>query len=250
MKAEFEEKQYEQHLNVELLRGSNMFFPPGQVLEHTLGFDVALLTGHPSFWVNFSDIYRWRHRRLKHGPGGIKLPTMIWEDMLDTIDHLPPFKFNAFIQHKRPEYLNRSNAAEWESWNNPYYRYDTVPHQQDALSKLEKAIGKKGVVVYACGAFHTAVEFWERIRTSSVVQHSNFCQPKLLEGHNRFTFKAPGSSGVAHSEPEEVQSYDLLQRIEELRALEPAENNRDYLKILGQEVEAALKDNKHYIESI
>ena len=239
MKADFEEKQYEQHLNNELLDGSNLLFPPGQVLEHTLGFDAAIFTRAPQFWRYFFHIC--------HGnvPRGLKLTKELWQDVIDSIDHLPPFKFNVFIQHKRPEYMRNKSAREWHSWNSPYYRYDTVPHQQDALCRLEERIGDKGVVVYACPAFHSSTEFWDKVKTRSVVRSSNFCQPTLLKGHQRFTFQKPGAEGVAHSDPEPIQSYDVLERMEELRGREPEGNNLVFLKSLGQVIDGVAEASDH-----
>ena len=49
--AEFEEKEYEQPLNNELLvQSGNALWSPGQVLERHFGFDCALLSTHPFFW--------------------------------------------------------------------------------------------------------------------------------------------------------------------------------------------------------
>lgn len=73
MHAEFEKKQYEQHLNLELLKGSNLLFPPGQMLENTVGFDAALFTAHPKFWKHFPAHYKWHHRFLRNAPNGITL---------------------------------------------------------------------------------------------------------------------------------------------------------------------------------
>jgi hypothetical protein len=139
MIAEFEEKQYELHLNLELLQGSNLLFPPGQVLENILGFDAAIYTRHPRFWTHFA--------RNGAFPPGIKIPKNLWKVLENEIEHFPHFKFNAFIQHKRPEYLTLPRAAEWISWSDPYYRFKIVPHQQEALSQLESSISNKGMVV-------------------------------------------------------------------------------------------------------
>jgi hypothetical protein len=49
--AQFEEKEYEEPLNLELLVDPrNAFWPPGQVLEKHFGFDATLFSSHPILW--------------------------------------------------------------------------------------------------------------------------------------------------------------------------------------------------------
>jgi len=52
MLAEFEEKQYETQMNIELLckYDTSNLFTPGQYLENSLGFDVALYSCNRRFW--------------------------------------------------------------------------------------------------------------------------------------------------------------------------------------------------------
>jgi len=240
MLAEFEEKQYEQHLNNALLKDKRLLFPPGQVLEGYLGFDAALFTTHPKFWKHFPFLYKKYFWFWKKIPKGTALPKELWQEFEYLIEDLPRFKFNAFIQHKRPEYMSVSRAAEWTSWNSPYYRYKLIPHQQDALSRLEKTIGNKGVVVYACPAFHTMKEFWAAVEQEKIVDKSNFCQAGKLDNHQVYTFKSPGNYGIAHSEPEKIESYDLSRRLEELTRSEPATTNKEHLSDLGEVLHSVL----------
>jgi hypothetical protein len=238
MLAEFEEKQYEQHLNNALLEDKKLLFPPGQVLEGYLGFDAALFTIHPKFWKHFlCNEYFWPWEKI---PKGTVLPKELWQEFEYLIEYLPKFKFNAFIQHKRPEYMSGSRAAEWASWNSPYYRYKLISHQQAALSKLEKTIGNKGVVVYACPAFHTMKEFWAAVEQEKIIDRSNFCQAGKLDNHKVYTFQSPGSYGIAHSEPEKIESYNLSMRLEELSQIEPSASNMEHLVALGDSIHSVL----------
>ena len=45
MKATFHERQYELAVNLELVAGSGMFFAPMQVVEESVGYDIALVPG-------------------------------------------------------------------------------------------------------------------------------------------------------------------------------------------------------------
>lgn len=241
MLAEFEEKQYEQHLNNALLKDKRLLFPPGQVLESHLGFDAALYTIHPKFWRHFPCLYERFFWFWKRVPKGTCLPKELWNELEEVIEeNLPKFKFNAFIQHKRPEYLSVPKSAEWSSWNSPYYRYKLIPHQQNALSKLESAIGNNGVVVYACPAFHTWKEFWAAVEHEEIIDKSNFCQAGKLDNHKVYTFQSPGSYGIAHSEPEKIESYDLSIRLEELSQSEPSVSNMKHLVSLGDSIHSVL----------
>lgn len=244
MLAEFEEKQYEQHLNNALLKDKRLLFPLGQVLENHLGFDAALFTIHPKFWRHFPHHFEEYFWLWHKAPKGMKLPKKLWIEIEHLLEELPRFKFNAFIQHKRPEYMTVSRAAEWTSWNSPYYRYKLVPHQQRALSRLENTIANKGVVVYACPAFHKAEQLWNVIERDEVIEKSNFCQVGKLVDHQTFTFQTSGNNGIAHSEPEEIESYDLLKRFDELGQIEPSESNAGHLSNLANTVQSvASEDN-------
>lgn len=246
MQAEFEEKEYEQHLNLELLKGSNLLFPPGQMLENTVGFDAALFTAHPKFWKHFPFHYKWHHRLLHNSPNGISLPIELWQEIDQNIEHFPKFKFNAFIQHKRPEYMKRSDASEWESWYSSYYRYKLMTHQQDALSKIADVIGSKGVVVYACPAYYKRSDLWNSIKNQKVVETSNFCQVSRLNGHGVFTYQKAGSIGIAHSEPERIESYNLQERFSELSETESSESNKAHLLTLGKQIDLVMLESSYY----
>jgi hypothetical protein len=149
MNCEFEEKQFEQHLNFELLGRRNLLYVPGQVLENTLGFDAALFTRNIHFWRLFELGYL---RRVPHLTG-LRIDNGWWRNLDQEIDMFPDFKCNVFIQHKRPTYLTTAHSKEWSHWKKEYYRYDLTPHQQLALEQLEDKIGNKGIVVYASPAF-------------------------------------------------------------------------------------------------
>ncbi len=245
MLAEFEEKQYEQHLNNALLRDKRLLFPPGQVLENYLGFDAALFTVHPKFWRHFPWLYEEHFWFWRRPPNGTRLPKELWKKIEYLIEDLPKFKFNTFIQHKRPEYMTVSRAAEWASWNAPYYRYKLISHQQSALSRLEKIIANKGVVVYACPAFHTLQELWATVKQDSIIDKSNFCQAGKLDNHQVYTFQKAGNYGIAHSEQEKVESYDILRGLGGLSQSEPSQSNKEHLAKLAKTIDSVMtEENK------
>jgi hypothetical protein len=134
-------------------------------------------------------------------------------------------------------------AGERHSWNNQaYYRYKLVPHQQVALSRIEDSIASKGVVVYACPAFHKIKELWDVIERGKIVEKSNFCQVGKLDNHKTYTFQQPGNSGIAHSEPEEIESYNLLSRFDELGQSEPSQSNTGHLIELANTVHSVMSE--------
>ena len=242
MQAEFEEKQYEQHLNIELLQGENLILPPGQVLENTFGFDAALFSKHPDFWRHYPDMYKWYHQILRHAPNGVELPVELWIDLEYEIDDLPPFKFNVFIQHKRPEYMTKDTSTEWSSWNSPYYRYAIMEHQQKTLIALENNVQDKAIVTYACPAFHTKKEFWDVVKNKSFIKNSNFCQPRFLNNHKKYTFQKGGTFGVAHSEPEKIDNIDIKIQFKKLRdkTIDTSNDNREYLLSLAETIDSTI----------
>ncbi|MEH8130340.1 hypothetical protein [Aeromonas veronii] len=249
MLSEFEEKQYEQHLNIELLQGSNLIFPPGQHLENVLGFDAALFTRNKNFWRHFLSGHPWYRRLFRPYLSGMYFPLDTYE-LEDAFNNdFPHFKFNVFIQHKRPERMVKDTATEWGSWNQEYYRYKILDHQQATLEILEQSVGNQGVVTYASPAFHTMQEFWSVHKSQSFIQNSNFCQPSKLINHKAYTYISPGTIGIAHSKPESVESKHLLNELERLSKTEINEDlkNTDFVSSSCELIEKSLKPQDKYI---
>lgn len=226
MIAEFEEKQFESHLNIELLGGTNLFYAPGQSLENTLGFDAALMTNHKNFLRLFPPFRHPNHR-------GLMIDRIWWDELTEYIEHFPKIKFNTFIQHKRPEYMVRSDAKEWNHWGQNYFRFAIVNHQQVALYELEQRIGNKGIAVYASPAFYMLKDLWDRIKKGNLVDHTNFCQVSKLNNHGRYSYITAGSTGKAHSETDDVESFNFIEKLKTLSELKPYESNKTAIVEIG-----------------
>ncbi len=227
--AQFEEKTYEQHLTVELLHGRRLFFPPGQVLEGVIGFDVALSTSDRTFWKLFPPMSPWWRRFFSMHPPGMRLSNRWWKELEDEIEHFPKFKFNCFVQAKRPTRMVGSTASEYSSWKKSYFRYDTFSSQQLALESLSQKTMGKAIVVYACPAFHTLDELWRAISSGQLVKQSNFCEVAKLKGHGRYSYITAGNLGVAHSEPVTIESVPFDQALDALQNQPPAQSNAAFL---------------------
>lgn len=226
-----------------MLQGNNLIFPPGQHLENILGFDAALFTRNRAFWRHFLGDYPWYRRFFKSYLKGLYFPKDAFE-LEDAFNNdLPKFKFNVFIQHKRPERMVKDTATEWDSWGQKYYRYKVLEHQQKTLETLESSVGNEGIVTYASPAFHTKEEFWNVHKKQSFIQNSNFCQPHKLAGHNSYTYITAGTLGIAHSEPQEVESKHLIEELQRLSQAEsPKEaSNSEFVAKSCNLVEASLR---------
>lgn len=239
MHAKFEEKSYEQHLTSELVHSPRLFFSPGQVLESIVGFDVALRTSNPIFWKLFPSMCPWWQRMFFMHPPGTHLKHEWWQELEGEIERFPKFKFNCFIQAKRPSRMVRSDAAEYSVWEKPYFRYDMFSNQQQALESLAQKTSGKAIVVYACPAFHTSKELWAAIDAGQLVKQSNFCEVAKLNGHSRYSFISPGNFGIAHSEPTPVESAPFEQALEALQNQESAQSNSDFLANTAETIASA-----------
>lgn len=239
MYAQFEEKTYEQHLTSELVHSRRLFFPPGQVLENIVGFDVALRTSNRTFWKLFPHMHPWWHRMFFMHPPGTLLRHEWWQKLEDEIEHFPKFKFNCFIQAKRPNRMVRFVAAEYAFWNKPYFRYDTFNSQQRALELLAQKTSGKGIVVYACPAFHTNGELWTAIASGQLVKQSNFCEIEKLNGHSRYSFASPGNVGIGHSDPTPIESKPFEQTLDALQNQNPRQSNSAFLAETAEMINGA-----------
>ncbi len=210
MQIEFKEKPYEKYFAAEIARLTNISFSPDQCDEEFLGFDDAFHLPSSFF-----------RGRLPH------VPIRPWSRLngisIRELDHIvgefsrrmPPFRFNLFLQYKRPEYLSRKSAQEWSCWDAPYYRYETTPHQQDLLEDLERQSRGRAATVYASPAFWKADDLWSNVGAQSVISGSNIASVSKLRGHSRFTYVGPGNIGKGHSDPVDLESLTFQRVIED-----------------------------------
>jgi len=70
-----------------------------------------------------------------------------------------------------------------------------------------------------------------------------------LNGHKKFTFRQPGNSGIAHSEPEKIESFDFVSRMNELRQQTPMESNRQFLKSIGDAIDTVMIEGGYFAKS-
>ena len=235
MKTEFKEKTFEKYFSCEIARLTNITFSPDQCDEHFLGFDDAFLLPFPLLvglapYVRRS---RWARRT------GITLD--ILDDLLpELIERMPPFRFNLFVQYKRPEYLKTRGAKEWAAWHSPYYRIDITPHQQTLLENIDALSVGRAAVVYAAPAFWSSTDLWTHVESQKVIENSNIASCGLLAGHHCYTYAARGHGGHAHSEPVQVSSRPLDEIISAgLEANEPIDAKEHIIK-MAKIVEEAI----------
>jgi hypothetical protein len=211
VKAQFEEKEFEAQINGEMRLRYGFIYAPGQVLEHTIGIDAALVCPCTEFWKLFQPPHPASLFPVNVMPGGLQLNSTYWANLDQALDRFPPFKFNLFLKHKRPDFLADSRCKQWAVWRKPYFRFDITAHQQVALARLEGIAGADALVGYACPAFHLYSELWTHVATTQVVTNTNFVAASALTGHKQYTYAEPGAGGVACSEPTEVSGFNLLE---------------------------------------
>ena len=207
MDIEFKEKTFEKYFGHELARLTNITFSPDQCDEALLGFDEAFFM--PEEWFFRFGPYVRRRRRGRLTGVEIdefnKLGKMI-------ASHMPKFKLNLFVQFKRPKFLTSSGAKEWSDWKQSYYRYETTPHQQEALERIDAQSFGRAATIYASPAFRQAADLWNHVKSEAVVAHSNMASAAKLKGHDHYSYIAPGYIGKGHSETVDIES-DPLQQI-------------------------------------
>ena len=162
MRCEFEERQFEQYLNMELVGKRKILYVPGLLFEKTLGIDAAIFSKNPKFWGLWSPYWKMPPFMRWWKPG-VYLDKNLWDLGEEELTNgtFPKFKFNLFIQHKRPVYIKSPLGREYRYWNLPYFRYDLTTHQQIILGKLEQNVTSNAIVVYACPAFWKFQELWK-----------------------------------------------------------------------------------------
>jgi hypothetical protein len=205
-KAEFEEKEYEIAMAIELASpGADgaLLFACGQVLEEILGYDAAADPDkqHPL----------WRLLEVPR-PRGVRLIPDYWPlDHQPKRDQLPPQPMSFIVQYKRPDYLRGGRAQQWWMWHAPYYRFAVTPSQQSVLKRLEQNVGSDALVRYACPAFWTRGDLDRARMQRTVATESGYISPLALDGHKVWTFISPGVDGRANPRGSHVLFESLAQ---------------------------------------
>lgn len=216
--AEFEEKQYEAATNTEPARHGSNLFAPGQMIEHLIGYDAAILTQHPMFWREFpfsalrGDVDRVAREVFRHR--GVQVTRMVI--------------CNVFIQYKRPEFLKRGAGRQKTTWNGEsFFRFGVLEHQHNILLFQEGRL-RSAVVCYAAPRFHRVQELFDHSTAGTVVESSIFIRPSELgsKAHSSIvTYAASGPKRFVHfSEPKEGAPSDLHELIREAVSTSAKEN--------------------------
>jgi hypothetical protein len=211
--AEFEEKEYEGPLNMELIRGSRNLWTPGLVFEYHFGIDAALLVKNRYFWQIMGHA---------NPPIGVSLPGLklgyLWK-ALGFARTLPAFDMNLFLQVKRPFVVRKPRGVFTKlGYTSPFWRFAVTGHQQRALQKLAAKIGNNGLVSYGCAAFDSLTELYVYIPSGRIVDNSTFVKATHLTGHKYWAYDSSGTSGYACSEPELKKDEAFLEQIESIAA--------------------------------
>jgi hypothetical protein len=201
METEFKEKTYEKYFSHEVSRLTNISYSPDACDENLLGFDEAFLLPLPWMVSRTPFVRRGRWARM-HGMD-IRQLDQISDDFSR---RLPPFRFNLFVQYKRPTFLQTRGAGEWENWGTPYYRYITTPHQQDLLEKIEQQSLGRAATIYASPAFWKSNDLWDNVKAQTIIENSNIASVGRLKGHGRYTYNSAGFQGKGHSEATDIES--------------------------------------------
>ncbi|MBX5009584.1 hypothetical protein [Rhizobium lentis] len=208
MEIELKEKTFEKYFGHELARLTKITFSPDQCDEALLGFDEAFFM--PVDWFLRFGPYM-RHRRRQRLTG-VEIEQFNKHGKT-VASHMPSFKLNLFVQFKRPTFLKSRGAKEWSDWNQSYYRYETMAHQQEALERIDAQSFGRAATIYASPAFWQAADLWEHVRNEAVVEYSNIASVGKLKDHEHYSYIAPGYFGKGHSETVDIKSDPLGQII-------------------------------------
>lgn len=187
MLAEFVEKQFETAANQELHAWSS-----SQVAEEFLGFDA---TASPDLAHEV-----WSYLGVSATTGVVLVPDH-WSGSpkgKPPVDSLAPIVSSIVLQYKRPHYMKTSRAKHWHLWNAPHFRFAIEKVQQTVLLALESELGAGAYVRYAAPAFHKLTELVNRWQAGTVLAASGFVSPSSLAGHSAWTYRYPGTDGIAN----------------------------------------------------
>lgn len=211
MRSTFEEKTYESYFNNELNRHTEIYFPPGQVQEGSLGFDCSAYSKSHRLWSKIG--YPYFFKLPFYGCDLRDIADEMETYLRIQLNNIPKIRANLLFQYKKPEYIMCTTGKEWDIWNQPYYRYDIYSEQQDLLMKIHSAFGHKVLVMYAAPALHKVDDLVNAHVSSKIIDSSNFRKVEELN-HHRNTYTKSGTYSIACSEIEKIKNFDLIELLE------------------------------------
>jgi hypothetical protein len=102
----------------------------------------------------------------------------------------------------------KSNSSEWKFWNQPYFRYQIYPKQQELLMTIHNCVNDV-IVLYASPAAKNFNELFSFYKSRCIIYNSNFQYAFKLNSHNHNTYIASGNTSIAWSEPETIVNVDF-----------------------------------------
>ncbi|WP_344174692.1 hypothetical protein [Pilimelia columellifera] len=230
--AEFEEKQYETALLLELGIPTCPWLPPGlmfsagQHFENFVAYDAAT---HPQI---ASDIWRLIGRPR---PPGIVLSAGHFGFPPGLPSHrLPRSAVSLILQFKRPELRKRTTLKLHGSQKvmlDPHYcvkvarkwlRVRSNFTQHSALCDLEGQLAGPALVRYAAPAFSSAHELEDKQIARRVMAESVYVSPVLVgRRHTAFHYDRPGNIAYTNPQVAPVEIDNLSGLLRHFSAMEP-----------------------------
>jgi hypothetical protein len=191
LKANFEEKQYESAMTVELARGRGRVFSPGQVEERVLGYDAAALP-RDEVATLFEQL-----AGVQLGPGTWLTPNWWLRCPQRPQPSATPSRFaSLLLQYKRPAFHFSPRSKLFAAHQRAYFRIEFPRVQHRTMVRLDEALNDEAVVRYAapCTVWRPELEQWQI--NSEVLEHTNFVSPRRMGlKHRAWTYTEAGRAG-------------------------------------------------------
>lgn len=240
MQPKYEEKTFESYFNTELDRRASIYFPFGQVQEGGIGADASAFSQNRWLW------WRLGYPFLLTPFRGVDLREVA--DEMEThigreIKNIPSIKANLFFQYKRPEFITSKSGSEWPHWNQKYFRYDIYKEQQELLIHLASKFGTKALVLYASPALESVNDLVNAKQRKCLIENTNFRPATELTGHHRNTYIKSGTHSIACSDPERMERFDLLRKLETLSDNINVNNSEGVIETASLVRSVAMRDS-------
>lgn len=202
MRSEFEEKEYESLLYHELEQNCDRVWSPGQCLENYIGFDRAAYIKDLDVWKKLGYSYCGGKSLVEHDL------EILWNS-LGVKREMPDFKFNMFIQAKRPYKVGYFPATlkylgKPEGW----HKFLVDVHQQLILERLSEAFDRMALVVYAAPRFSTIKDLYGYMGENNIVDNSVFYEAWRMHDHKTLYYSK--EKCIACSRPEERENISIM----------------------------------------
>jgi hypothetical protein len=118
--------------------------------------------------------------------------------------------------------------------------------------QIHRQFNDRLLILYASPAAHDINVLVSKKMSNEIINSSNFTECHKLDGHHRNTYVEAGLHSIACSDPENIETFDLMGRLEQFSDNNDnkEQRNRDFIINFRKRLIGIVAENPYYAQSL